>query len=192
MNIIIEQKKFLPHCSCQLNLTLHKNKINLIKGVNGIGKSTLAHVIKEQYFNDLTLIEQVPLQHFYNRTLRDLKDIFIAARPHYFDSVALKRLWELFDLERISHHYLQNLSGGENQSLKLALGLSVKNKIIIIDEPSQYLDVHRRNNLARYLKELMKDHFVIVIEHESSWLTELDKNTVELYLDQHVLKANYV
>lgn len=192
MNIIIEEEKFLPHCGCQIHLRLEKNKINVIKGVNGVGKTTLAHLMKERYFKDLTLIEQNPLQHFYQRRLIELKNIFIAAKPQHFDLETLNRLWKMFDLERINLHSVKQLSGGENQSLKLAFGLSIKNSMIIIDEPSQYLDVHRKKQLTQFLAELMINHFVIIIEHEGQWLEHLPQKICELRIEDKMLKASYV
>ncbi|MFA5584410.1 MAG: ABC transporter ATP-binding protein [Bacteriovoracaceae bacterium] len=192
MNIIINEKKFLPHRACHISLILDKNKVNLIKGVNGIGKSTLASFIKEHFFDDVTLIEQTPIRHFYNRQLIDIKNIFINARPDHFSLESLNYLWNVFELERISQHVVHQLSGGENQCLKLALGLSVKNKVIIIDEPSQYLDDGRKEKLSIFLNELIKEHYVVVIEHESSWLSTLPQKRAELYIEKDTLQAKYV
>ncbi|HLT23061.1 MAG TPA: ABC transporter ATP-binding protein [Bacteriovoracaceae bacterium] len=192
MNIIITEEKFLPHRGCHISLVLDKNKVNLIKGVNGIGKSTLASYVKEHFFDDVTLIEQSPLCHFYNRQLIDIKNIFINARPVHFSLESLNFLWNVFELEKISQHTVHQLSGGENQSLKLTLGLSVKNKVIIIDEPSQYLDDGRKEKLSIFLNKLIKDHYVVVIEHESSWLSALPQKSAELYIENDILKAKYV
>lgn len=192
MNITIEDANFLPHCACLINLSLEKNQLNLIRGVNGIGKSTLAALLKKDFFKDVTLIEQEPLTHFYNRELQELKRIFIKANPPYLEISTLEELWHLFELDKVSDRMVSHLSGGENQSLKLVFGLSLKNKIIILDEPSQYLDQSRRKKLSDVLDKWMKEHFVIVIEHESAWLADIPKSSVELFLDKSVLKARYV
>ncbi|HLW57128.1 MAG TPA: ATP-binding cassette domain-containing protein [Bacteriovoracaceae bacterium] len=192
MNILIEEEKFLPHCRVQVSLTLSKGTLNMIKGVNGIGKSTFAAVVKERYPMETTLIEQQPLVHFYSRTLLELKKIFIKARPRHLDLILFERIWRALNLHEIENHSLHQLSGGENQSLKLALGLSIKNKLIIIDEPSQYLDMNRKRNLTAILKELMNDSFILLIEHESSWLSELPQKTSEFFIEEGTLKARYV
>lgn len=192
MNILIEKENFLPHCSAQVSLTLDKLQLNMIKGVNGIGKSTFAAAVKERYSGDTTFIEQQPLIHFYNRTLLELKKIFIKANPHNFNLELFEKTWCEFRLDEIETHFLHQLSGGENQSLKLALGLSIKNKLIIIDEPSQYLDMNRKRKLATILKELMEDSYILLIEHESSWLSDLPLKTAEFYIEDRTLKASYV
>lgn len=189
MNIAIEKQNFLPHCSCSVDLYLMKGHINLITGENGVGKSTLAKLIKETFFNEVTLIAQSPLNHFYDRTLDELKNIFMQSTPVHFDATILNSLWQELALKDISSHSVKKLSGGENQSLKLSLGLSIRNKIIILDEPSQYLDSSRRTKLASILGQLMKDHFIIVIEHESSWLKNLPRKNYELKVENSILKA---
>lgn len=192
MNIRIDEENFLPYCRSQVSLTLEKNKLNLIRGVNGIGKSSFAAWVKKRYVHETTLIEQSPLIHFYNRHLIELKDIYINAKPHCFDQDILTRLWKVFDLDQVQDHYLHQLSGGENQSLKLALGLSIKKELIIIDEPSQYLDMNRKAELSKFLGELMQENYLLIIEHDSSWLNELPQKVAEFYMEERKLKARYV
>lgn len=191
MNIIIDDPHFLPHCRSQLSLILEKSKLNLIKGVNGIGKSTFASAAKERYPEGTTLIEQSALHHFYNRTLRELKKIFVNANPAGFDEKMLDKVWHALELDKIEDHHVHRLSGGENQSLKLALGLSVKKELMIIDEPSQYLDFTRKVKLAEIFNDLMKESYLLIIEHESSWLKDLPQKIAVFYIEEGVLKAKY-
>lgn len=191
MNILIEDQHFLPHCRSQVSLTLEKSKLNLIKGVNGIGKSTFAAAVKKRHSSDTTFIEQGALVHFYNRTLLELKNIFIKSGPQNFDQDTLEELWQELGLAAISDHELTHLSGGENQSLKLALGLSIKKNLVILDEPAQYLDVKRKATLASFLKRLMCESYILIIEHDSSWLEELTQQSFEFYVEDKTLRARH-
>lgn len=150
MNIVINQKNFLPHRDCALELKLTLGKILIVQGENGIGKSSLSRWIKDHYSSEVTLIEQSPLIHFYNRKLIDLKNILINSLDQKIDLNRFHQLWNDFRLHLIEEHFLNSLSGGENQSLKLVIGLAMKNKILILDEPSQYLDESRKKNYHKF------------------------------------------
>lgn len=192
MNIVINQKNFLPHRDCTLELKLTLGKILIVQGENGIGKSSLSRWIKDHYSSEVTLIEQSPLIHFYNRKLIDLKNILINSLDQKFDSNRFHQLWNDFRLHLIEEHFLNSLSGGENQSLKLVIGLAMKNKILILDEPSQYLDESRKKKLSQVLSQLKNDFLIIVIEHESSWLTNVENEKVVLRLNDRVIEGQYV
>lgn len=192
MNIVINQKKFLPHRDCYLELKLTLGRILIIQGENGIGKSSLSRWIKDHFSNDVTLIEQSPLIHFYNRKLIDLKKILVNSLDQNFDLNRFHQLWNDLRLHAIEEHLLNSLSGGENQSLKLAIGLAMKNRILILDEPSQYLDESRKKVLAQVLEQLKNDAFIVVIEHESSWLTNVENERFVLKLNDRVIEGHYV
>jgi energy-coupling factor transporter ATP-binding protein EcfA2 len=192
MNIVINQKNFLPHRDCDLELKLTLGKILIVQGENGIGKSSLSRWIKDHYSSEVTLIEQSPLIHFYNRKLIDLKNILINSLDQKIDLNRFHQLWNDFRLHSIEEHLLNSLSGGENQSLKLAIGLAMKNRILILDEPSQYLDESRKKKLSQVLSQLKNDFLIIVIEHESSWLTNVENEKVVLRLNDRVIEGQYV
>lgn len=191
MNIVINQKKFLPNKHCSLELSLTLGSILIVRGENGIGKSSLSRWIKNHYSTDVTLIEQAPLNHFYDRKLIELKKILIGYSSASLQRSQFERLWNLFRLNLIENHKLKSLSGGENQSLKLALGLSVENKILILDEPSQYLDESRKHVLCEELDQLKDKCFVVVIEHESSWLKNVESKSIKLQMRENILEAQH-
>ena len=192
MNIVIKQQEFLPHRDCHLELKLALGQILIIKGENGIGKSTLSRWIKEHHSTEVTLIEQPALSHFYNRQLKDLKNILLRSLEGHFDEHRFQQVWQDLRLSQIEGHFLHALSGGENQSLKLAIGLAMRNKIVILDEPSQYLDQSRKQILAQLIKLMMKDYFIVVIEHDSSWLTEVESQQLNLKLHGNLIEGEYV
>jgi ATP-binding cassette subfamily E protein 1 len=59
------------------------------------------------------------------------------------------------------------LSGGELQKLAVAVALAKDNDVYIFDEPTSYLDVRERLNLAKALDELVpRDRYVLVVDHD--------------------------
>lgn len=57
------------------------------------------------------------------------------------------------------------LSGGEKQRVAIARGLARGSKILLIDEPSSSLDEQNEDNIYQILRELARDHLVIVVSH---------------------------
>ncbi|MEM3760759.1 MAG: ATP-binding cassette domain-containing protein, partial [Candidatus Bathyarchaeia archaeon] len=60
------------------------------------------------------------------------------------------------------------LSGGELQKVAIAACLSRKAKLYLLDEPSAYLDVEERLNMARAIRRVVETHNVaaFVVEHD--------------------------
>jgi len=58
------------------------------------------------------------------------------------------------------------LSGGELQKLLIAATLLKDADIYLFDEPSSYLDIRERINMAYGIRELTKNKYVLVVEHD--------------------------
>jgi ATP-binding cassette subfamily E protein 1 len=60
------------------------------------------------------------------------------------------------------------LSGGELQKVAIATCLSRKADFFLLDEPSAYLDVEERLNMARIIRRVVENHNVtaFVVEHD--------------------------
>ena len=60
------------------------------------------------------------------------------------------------------------LSGGELQKVAIAACLSRKADLFLLDEPSAYLDVEERLNMAKTLRRVVEAHGIpaFVVEHD--------------------------
>jgi len=58
------------------------------------------------------------------------------------------------------------ISGGELQLMSIAAALLKDVDLYFFDEPSSYLDIHQRLNVARIIKDLSETKKVMVIEHD--------------------------
>lgn len=74
------------------------------------------------------------------------------------------------------------LSGGEKQRLSLARCLCQNAKILLIDEPTSYLDREGKASLLEALQNLVLDltPTVVLVSHDDKWLQELNWPTREL------------
>ncbi len=63
---------------------------------------------------------------------------------------------------------VEDLSGGELQRVAIAVCLSKKAQVYLIDEPSAYLDVEERLAAAKAIRKVVEDYqaFAFVVEHD--------------------------
>jgi ATP-binding cassette, sub-family E, member 1 len=76
---------------------------------------------------------------------------------------------------------LSELSGGELQLAALARLFATDADLYLVDEPSSYLDIVHRLQVARLLRELGTEKSVIVVEHDLALLDYLADQAYLLY-----------
>lgn len=171
-NLEVNDPQFLPHCGCQIQLTLAAGEALFIIGENGLGKTTLVHRFYDEHHNHASLIEQKSLDLFYDRTLGKVKNIFLHSADHLVDSAFFLKCWEAFSLHLKEDRDQSSLSGGEGQALKLCFALARNVPLYFLDEPSQFLDVHSKAVLNRLLQELLgTGKSLVIVEHDLNWAT---------------------
>ncbi len=176
--------------------TLKEGFITGILGKNGTGKTTMLKIISGELlpnFGDLdtpSTQEQV-LKRFKGREMYSYfqklysKDIKVVHKIQYVEyagkflkgSVAeilgkadqrgkIDEIKSLLSMERFWNKDCRNLSGGELQKLLIAAALARDADVYVFDEPSSYLDVRERTNMAKTIRELTKGKYTILVEHD--------------------------
>jgi ATP-binding cassette subfamily E protein 1 len=164
---------------------IHAGEIIGILGPNGIGKTTFINTIanKINKDNNSPMEEQEIINFENSQKLKvnikpqyikieeegQVSDLItkIKLAPHLSQSYK-KRIINNLKLENIKERNLSELSGGELQRMAIAKCLSTKADIYLFDEPSAFLDVEMRLQVAQLLRksieELKKSGFVV--EHD--------------------------
>ena len=160
---------------------IHAGEIIGILGPNGIGKSTFINLIANKYKSDKNndpkerdeeanklkvAIKPQYIRVEENHLVSDLiKRIELSS---YFSQSYKKRLINSLALKDIQERYMSELSGGELQRVSIAECLATEADIYLFDEPSAFLDVEMRLQVAQLLRksieELKKAAFVV--EHD--------------------------
>lgn len=97
-------------------------------------------------------------------------------------STEFDRLLSVFDLTKVWTRQIEDLSGGELQRLALTMASIQKSDMLMLDEPSSYLDIKQRIKMAQGVRSLMTDNkYLVVVEHDLSILDYLSDSVCVLY-----------
>ncbi|UMZ73440.1 ABC transporter ATP-binding protein [Natranaerofaba carboxydovora] len=104
----------------------------------------------------------------------------------------LLKLFDMVDLDiKWKDAYPHQLSGGMRQRMLLAMALSCKPKLLILDEPTSSLDAISREKLQNLLKNLQNElgFSMLVISHEIGTITKLTDKLMIMYQGEMVEKG---
>lgn len=182
-------RKVLSHVS----LKLTTGKILTLLGPNGAGKSTLVNVvlglttpsegvIKRQ---SALKIGYVPQKLHLDQTLPLTVERFMALRPHIKTKDIAPAL-ERVGVKHLIKMPMQKLSGGEMQRVMLARALLNYPQLLVLDEPTQGVDVNGQVALYSLIEQLRSEFNcgVLMVSHDLHLV--MAKTDEVLCLNQHV------
>ncbi|PAX45861.1 ABC transporter ATP-binding protein [Brunnivagina elsteri] len=90
-------------------------------------------------------------------------------------------------LEKLSERPVENLSGGERQRAFLALALAQEPKVLLLDEPTTYLDINYQLQLLELLKELNQEQqlTIVTVLHELNLAARYSRR-IALFKEGHL------
>jgi iron complex transport system ATP-binding protein len=100
--------------------------------------------------------------------------------PGRVDREAVDRALDLADVSSLRHRIFNELSGGERQRVKIALGLAQQPRLLLLDEPTQNLDIGRQVELIDLLHFLRKEGITILASMHDLHLVDKNFSTVLL------------
>src|SRR5438445_6133 len=93
----------------------------------------------------------------------------------------LAHLTVSLDLESFLDRDIAQLSGGELQRMAIAATMLKEADIYFFDEPSSYLDIYQRLQVAKVIQSLSKEKYVVVVEHDLAVLDFLADTVFLMY-----------
>lgn len=181
-------------------------------GQNGIGKTTTLKVLSAEIKPNLGNFKEEPawneiIEFYRGSTLQDYfrriseNNLKVAHKPQYVDKIPkavsgdvgellekvdernlLDKLGEELDLKKVWDRDLNVLSGGELQRVAVAAALSREADVYLFDEPSSYLDVNQRLQVAKAIRSLKEyGKTIIVAEHDLAIIDYLSDQICVFY-----------
>ncbi|BAZ80292.1 ABC transporter ATP-binding protein [Sphaerospermopsis kisseleviana CS-549] len=179
-----------------VNLSLQTGEWLSLVGANGSGKSTLLKLVsrilspqggvilldgKAIHSQPPNLVAQklalLPQQQPVPTGLTVRQLVSLGRTPHQKwwqweltgnDKQIVETAIQKTQLEKFSDRLVENLSGGERQRAFLALALAQEPKVLLLDEPTTYLDINYQLQLLELLKNLnlQQQLTIVTVLHE--------------------------
>lgn len=159
---------------------IQKHDVTGILGENGIGKTTFVKILAGEIKADKGETNQ---------------DIKVSYKAQYLESTSeemvanvLKDAINKYDAQLIRPlkikplmlKKLNELSGGELQRVSIALCLSKKVDLYLLDEPSAYLDVEQRLTVSKVIRDFMeqKGTSALIVDHDLLFIDYLSDKII--------------
>lgn len=145
-----------------------------ILGPNGIGKTTFVKILagmeetddKRQLGKLTVSYKPQYIAPDYEGSVQEL--LMNVAKENFTSSWYRTEIAQPLRLQVLMDRNVMELSGGELQKVAIAACLSRKADLFLLDEPSAYLDVEERLNMAKTLRRVVEAHGIpaFVVEHD--------------------------
>jgi ABC-type bacteriocin/lantibiotic exporter with double-glycine peptidase domain len=193
-NINYKYKKTNKYVLNNFNLNLDTNdKIIGITGISGKGKSTLVKLLIKLYKYDGDIyIDNINIKNIDPNYIRK-NIIYVNQNSKLFDKKIIENIFYGCDDYESCYLYLQyimkfkkiselyknidlnknvgltgdNISGGQRQVINIINGLITPSKIVILDEPTNTLDIELKKEIIELIKYFKKHkNCIIIISHD--------------------------
>lgn len=176
-----------------INLEFEAEKVTIIIGPNGCGKSTLLKTIVrlQEHSEGMILVDGVPVEKYESSKLaqrvsylpqnKRTPDIGVfrmvlhgrfaylnyPRRYREEDYEMARKAIEWVGIENLAQKNVNELSGGNQQNVYIAMALAQDTDTILLDEPTTYLDIAHQLKMMKLARKLADSgKAVVVVLHD--------------------------
>lgn len=182
----------------ELNFELKLGDRLIIYGANGTGKSTLLHSLLRSTFQAKNQVQwNIPqdqilfLQQqtaFHSQTPDDVENYLLnillfkkpLTKPSPADFLKVRTIQATLNLPNMP---LKNLSGGQRQKLKMARGLLLETKALLLDEPFNAVDQNSTSEIMSWLQEVKSSMIQVLVLHDYEQIERLKSKVLWIQND---------
>ncbi len=172
------------------SLSLTGGEKVILAGPNGSGKTTLLKCILGSVRPESGTVWKAPrLKTAYTRqgdtetispvSVREVVSMGLY-RSHGKDRAYVDMAMEKAGVSHLASRSFSSLSGGERQRVQIARSITQEADIVLMDEPTTFLDTSFRDELADILRLLPDTMAAVVVTHDSVLMEKLGWSIVRL------------
>ena len=197
MNIVDLVKSYGPKTVVdEVSFEVPKGKVLSLIGPNGAGKSTVMGMISRLIARDTGLIDfegqdlskwkskelakhlSILTQHNNIQMKLTVRELVAFGRFPYSgsrltpeDNAMVDQAIRYMELEEFEDRYIDELSGGQRQRAYIAMVIAQDTDYVLLDEPTNNLDIYHASNLMRIVRRLCDElgKTVILVLHEINY-----------------------
>jgi iron complex transport system ATP-binding protein len=192
-----------------LSLTVEQGQVLSVIGPNGSGKSTLLKALSrnlrpmsgsvlldgmdicsfsaKKFACQLAILHQSPRAPG-DLTVRDLVEYGRFPYQHWWksgdekDKRVVEEVLQQTGLANLATRPVNTLSGGEQQRAWIAMALAQKPRILLLDEPTTYLDICHQLEILDLVARLNKEHgiSIVMVIHDLNYAARYSDTVVVL------------
>ncbi len=191
------------HVTNNVDLVLETGEVHCLIGPNGAGKSTLFRLILGEHLPSSGSIlfggEDITAFKSFQRIRRGMsvkfqvpgifkalsvrQNLEIAMQHHYEPATLaeeIDRLLAFLNLSADARRLAGNLSHGQKQWLEIGMAISLKPRLLLLDEPTAGMSPEETHATGEMIKRLNADGMtVLAVEHDMAFVRQVaDKVTV--------------
>lgn len=179
LKIKINNSLYNTKLNWKVDLQLKAGVAYHLKGENGLGKTSLIEELKF-HWKDLNadlryaFTDQEELNGFQDLSVAGLMDVFWEVTQGRHASSDWREIPLFLKSQKLWDKNIRQLSGGENQWVKILMMLSLDSDVWILDEPYQSLDAQKQSELTELLQHwIYQGKYLLVVHHGELHLAPL-------------------
>lgn len=187
----------------ELSFKIKRNKINIIVAPSGYGKTTIINLLLGliKVSKGKILLNDININNYNIFSFR--KKISVVTQDLSFSNTSVYSFAKLINplvkrkdldhqLKKFKLNYIKQkklgrhnvkLSGGEQQRLRISIALTLKNEILIFDEPTSSIDQENKDIIIREIIKESTKSTMIIVTHDNYL-----KNRLKNCLDSNFIK----
>lgn len=195
------------HVLDNISLTVNRGDFIAVTGPNGGGKTTMLRIMLgllrptsgRVIRHDAAMrIGYLPQKNMIDAkfpvTVREVILSGLLAVKGIGKSERLRRLRDTVGRVELTEHLDRSiglLSGGQLQRALLGRAIISGPKLLVLDEPLSYIDMHYARHLFSLIEDLARDTTIVLVSHQMTTIAEMANRHLIIDRTLHVCKADH-